>query len=87
MSKSHFENQPSLLVKIYGMFKIEMKNQNYFFLAMENLWFGLDMENQKTYDLKGSAANRFVKNDQNVVLLDTNFKLDRNSEPIPLKRE
>ena len=35
---------------------------------MENLFFGLDMENQKTYDLKGSITNRFVKNEKKVTV-------------------
>lgn len=35
------------------------------------------------YDLKGSELNRWEKK-VNKVLLDTNFILDRNSEPIVL---
>ena len=64
MYSNHFENKHSLLGKIYGMFKIEMPDKNdQYFLAMENLFFGLDMNNQKIYDLKGSKTNRYDKKD------------------------
>ena len=52
---------------------------------MNNLYFGLNSKDLKTYDLKGSERNRFIsfpkKGD---TLQDTNFKIDRNGEPIPV---
>ena len=53
---------------------------------MENLFFGLPKGSDLVvYDLKGSELNRMVTNPKKRdTLLDTNFKVDRNSEPIPL---
>ena len=56
---------------------------------MDNLYYGLP-ENAiiKTYDLKGSKRNRWVKDPtKSSTLLDTNFKVDRNGEPIPVKAQ
>ncbi len=55
---------------------------------MDNLYDGLDTEtgNLKSYDLKGSKRNRFVSHPkENTTLWDTNFKIDRNGEPIAVK--
>jgi hypothetical protein len=38
------------------------------------------------YDLKGSETNRW-ETKKKKVLLDTNFKVDRNGEPLPVARE
>jgi len=38
------------------------------------------------YDLKGSETNRWETRKKKV-LLDTNFKLDRNGEPIPVFKD
>jgi len=54
------------------------------------LYYGISKEknNIKTYDLKGSIRNRFVDHPKShSTLLDTNFKVDRNGEPIPVKAE
>lgn len=36
------------------------------------------------YDLKGSESNRFLKDENEPTLLDTNFRIDRNAEPLPI---
>jgi len=54
---------------------------------MENLNLGLENSEQLVrYDLKGSENKRYIIKEQKIgkVLLDTNFKLDFNSRPIPL---
>ena len=89
MYNSQFEGKPSLLVKIYGMFEIKMFNKEiYYFIVMENLLLGMNTnENKlKIYDLKGSKINRFKFKNEGV-LLDTNFKIDRNSEPIAINKD
>lgn len=51
---------------------------------MENLFFGIpDSKDISVYDLKGSETNRFLKKPGGT-LLDTNFKIDRNAEPLPI---
>ena len=97
-----FHKMPSVLMKILGVYKIKIKKTDkgqtkveYFFLMMmENLNYGLNAEKEKikTYDLKGSSINRYIKKKEkkeknNIVLLDTNFKKDFNNEPIPLKKD
>ena len=93
MSKCFFHSQPSCLVKILGAFKIitfdssEMKKTKRYFIVMENLNLGLEnTEDLVRYDLKGSENKRYVMKENKIgkVLLDTNFKLDFNSRPIPL---
>ncbi len=83
------DNRPTLLTKIFGMYKIQIKKDKvYYFIVMDNLYFGLDSPNLKTYDLKGSELNRFVQfPKKGTTLLDTNFKIDRNGEPIPVKAD
>lgn len=78
------EQKESLLAKIYGIFEIAIQNNTFYFIAMENLFYGLNGE-LEIYDLKGSEKNRFVKSlKKNQTLLDTNFKIDKNNEPIGL---
>ena len=59
-----------------------------YFIAMENLFFGIH-PSPKVYDLKGSELNRFISkvSEGNQTLLDTNYRVDRNGEPLPLKAE
>ena len=52
---------------------------------MENLKMGVDCTNLRMYDLKGSQSNRFVKGKS--VGLDTNFRVDLNGEPLPIKEK
>ena len=81
------EDKPSLLTKIFGIFEIQntLKVSSYY-IGMENLFLNIE-PNVKVYDLKGSELNRFVIPQEGVIqtLLDTNFKLDRNSQPLPIK--
>lgn len=56
-------------------------------VIMENLFFGIpDSPYISVYDLKGSESNRFLKKVSGT-LLDTNFKIDRNAEPLPIQKE
>ncbi|CAD8163062.1 unnamed protein product [Paramecium pentaurelia] len=88
MHRHFYESQkPSLLCKIFGMYEIRDKGSPEFYLIMENLYYGIG--NQKdllVYDLKGSETNRWEKK-VNKVLLDTNFIIDRNAEPILIQNE
>ena len=63
-------------------------------MMMENLnhGFNVNKERIKSYDLKGSTINRYIKKKErkekdNLVLLDSNFKEDYNNEPIPLEKD
>jgi len=42
------------------MYEIFIDNDKYCYIIMDNLYFGLNETNLKTYDLKGSESNRFV---------------------------
>ena len=42
MWRLSYENKPSLLSKIYGMFEVRSKNHTGFYLAMENLFCGMN---------------------------------------------
>lgn len=69
------------------MFEIRDRGTTEYYLVMENLYFGMgDTSNLLVYDLKGSETNRLEKKKKGV-LLDTNFRIDRNSEPIPIIKE
>jgi hypothetical protein len=82
-----YESKPSLLVKILGMFEIREKNSIGYYLVMENLFMGMSPTVElKVYDLKGSETNRW-ETKKKKVLLDTNFKVDRNGEPLSIARE
>ena len=97
-----FHKMPSVLMKILGVYKIKIKKtengqtriENYYLMMMENLNYGFNgnLDNIKSYDLKGSTINRYVKKKEkkfkdNIVLLDSNFKKDFNNEPIPLEKD
>jgi len=85
---SSTDKQMSLLMKIYGAYEIHDEKKTRYFIAMENLFFGMG-PNVRVYDLKGSEVNRYItkKEDEKTTLLDTNFKVDRNGAPIPIKAE
>lgn len=76
---------PSLLTKIYGMFEISIKDgDKYHYILMENLFY--DINPTRIYDLKGSESNRYIAHPKpGKTLLDTNFKIDQNGEPICLE--
>ena len=52
---------------------------------MENLFYGIPASCPDiiTYDLKGSQRNRW-KPANSKTLLDVNYRIDRNSEPLPI---
>ncbi|KRX10436.1 Zinc finger, FYVE/PHD-type [Pseudocohnilembus persalinus] len=83
-----FESKPSLLAKIYGMLHVKIQNRDLYMVIMENLFFGIPAKEPyiSVYDLKGSETNRFLKSVSST-LLDTNYKIDRNSEPLPVNKE
>ncbi len=85
MWKVEYENKESIMSKIFGLYEISINNNTYYYMVMENLFLGLKNENLKIFDLKGSELNRFVKKTKNgQTLLDTNFKIERNNEPLAL---
>ncbi|EDW85898.1 uncharacterized protein Dwil_GK23306 [Drosophila willistoni] len=78
LAKSQHLQLPTLLAKIFGVFKVSIKKKDFFveksLLVMENLFYGCDISNK--YDLKGSERNRLVDTThQNgeIVLLDENL--------------
>lgn len=80
---SQVKRQPSLLVKIYGLYEIRIAGKDpTYHIVMENAFVDLNIHDKfiKIYDLKGSETNRLATSGE--VLLDTNFKIDRNGEPI-----
>lgn len=84
MNRHFLKDKASLLCKILGMYEIRDKGASEFYLVMENLYYGMgDPKDLRVYDLKGSETNRWEKK-LNKVLLDTNFIVDRNAEPIPI---
>lgn len=75
----------SIMTKIFGLYEVSINNTTYYYMVMENLFYGLNNENLTIFDLKGSETNRFVKKTKNgQTLLDTNYKLERNNEPLAL---
>ncbi|EDW02504.1 putative 1-phosphatidylinositol 3-phosphate 5-kinase [Drosophila grimshawi] len=81
------KDQPTLLAKIFGVFKVSVKNKDTFvektLLVMENLFYGCDISNK--FDLKGSERNRLVDpNNTNgeIVLLDENLVQMSWSKPL-----
>lgn len=79
----------SLLAKIFGIFEVNMRGKVHNCVVMQNIFFRLNMKKVVVYDLKGSEANRFAvpKEGKGFTGLDTNFKVDRNSEPLSLPAE
>ena len=57
-----------------------------YFIAMENLFYGMSGD-LITYDLKGSQLNRWNQKAGSKTLLDTNYRIDRNGEPMPILYE
>lgn len=83
-------NQPSLLNRIHGAFQINFPNKTFYYLCMDNLLAGVETTNipWRQYELKGCMQNRYLVKDRlHRALLDNNFHIDRNNEPLPLKIE
>ena len=92
-NKYFFFKMPSSLVKVVGAYKIKIKStkkNTIYCVIMENLNYLLksDKTSILTYDLKGSSANRYIKEKENGrVLMDTNFIEDFCGEPLPLDQK
>jgi 1-phosphatidylinositol-3-phosphate 5-kinase len=78
LSNALFQQVPTILGKIFGVFKVRFKNgtkdvtQN--LVVMENLFYDRASTISRIYDLKGSKRSRYVRNPiQNEVLLDENL--------------
>ncbi|XP_034653485.1 putative 1-phosphatidylinositol 3-phosphate 5-kinase [Drosophila subobscura] len=78
---------PTLLAKIFGVFKVSVKKKDSFVersvMVMENLFYGCEISNK--FDLKGSERNRLVDptNQQGeIVLLDENLVQMSWSKPL-----
>jgi 1-phosphatidylinositol-3-phosphate 5-kinase len=90
VAKSKFQDQPTALVKILGIYQISWEKGNgerrnpVSFIAMPNLFFRRRIA--KTFDLKGSTRNRLadVKPGDSGTLLDANFLQFTNNFPILL---
>lgn len=82
MFKHSYEDKPSVLIKIFGMFEKKYKNNSVYYIVMENLFYGMPSE-RTVYDLKGSEAKRWNRKGGST-LLDTNFIIDQNGEPLPV---
>ena len=81
-------NKDTFLSKIVAV--VEMKHgkeDKRFLVVMEGITYGMNVnDSTKTYDLKGSKMNRFLKtNIKSKTNLDTNFLLERNGDPIVLQ--
>ena len=50
---------------------------------MENLFYGMSGD-LITYDLKGSTKKRWNRKVGSKTFLDTNYRIDRNGEPLPI---
>ena len=98
MSKFLFHKKASILAKILGAYKILIRDKNedikYHLILMENINYGIISKNTKfncpdsnirVYDLKGSNLRRYIdetKTKPGKVLLDSNFILDFDREPV-----
>jgi len=40
------------------MFELNLQGKHHYYVVMDNLLYGLNPQNLKTYDLKGSESNR-----------------------------
>ncbi|KAH8233686.1 hypothetical protein KR026_011308 [Drosophila bipectinata] len=87
IDKCQQQQLPTLLAKIFGVFKVSVKTKDSFVersvMVMENLFYGCDIDSK--FDLKGSERNRLVDptNQQGeIVLLDENLVQMSWSKPL-----
>lgn len=81
-------NKDTFLSKILALVEIKYgKEDKKYLVIMEGITYGMNAsDHTKTYDLKGSKMNRFLKtNIKNKTNLDTNFLLERNGDPLVLQ--
>ncbi|KAL1842525.1 hypothetical protein VTJ49DRAFT_5001 [Mycothermus thermophilus] len=79
MSETLFHDLPSVIAKMFGFFRVYIKNPvtgtecKLDLLVMENLFY--DRSPSRTFDLKGAFRNRKIQStgEQNEVLLDENM--------------
>lgn len=86
--KNQQDSREFLLVKIFGMYEVRVCNKEAaYYIVMENVFIDVPVSEKyiKIYDLKGSETNR-LKN-EGKVQLDTNFKINRNGEPILVTKD
>lgn len=83
------KNPSSLLNKVYGAFQISFLSRTHYYICMENLMAGImEEKGWKQYDLKGSDINRYLVKDRiHRALLDHNFHIERNNEPLFINSE
>ncbi|KAH8402497.1 hypothetical protein KR009_012395 [Drosophila setifemur] len=87
IDKCQQQQQPTLLAKIFGVFKVSVKKKDFFVersvMVMENLFY--DCEIDRKFDLKGSERNRLVDptvQQGEIVLLDENLVQMSWSKPL-----
>ncbi|XP_037956790.1 putative 1-phosphatidylinositol 3-phosphate 5-kinase [Teleopsis dalmanni] len=87
IAKCQQQNHPTLLAKIFGVYKVSVKKKDSYqektLLVMENLFYGCDIKSK--FDLKGSERNRLVDPSNKTgetVLLDENFVQMSWSKPL-----
>ena len=76
-------SKPSVLNKIYGMFEVITQKGSTYYVAMENIFYGMNGD-LLTYDLKGSEKKRWNRKSGSKTFFDTNFRIDRNGEPMAI---
>ena len=66
MAKYLFHKEPSVLAKILGVYKVKSyspqtkKVSKHYIVLMENIFYGINNNTSKAYDLKGSRINRYI---------------------------
>lgn len=68
---------------VYKLYKQRNDKVFTYWIAMENIFHGMSAD-VITYDLKGSELKRWNKKTGRQTLLDTNYRIDRNGEPLPI---
>lgn len=79
----------TFLAKVYAAFTIRQGASSIGYIVMENLYLGTEPEKIRCYDLKGSEKKRWNESisKKTSVGMDTNFRLERNSEFISLEKD
>jgi 1-phosphatidylinositol-3-phosphate 5-kinase len=83
------KNGHSLLAKIYGLYEVNIRGNSFKYVVMQNIFFELEGEPFKVYDLKGSEVNRLElpTKGERFTGLDSNFKIDKNYHPYFMQQE
>ena len=60
------KKQETFMAKILAMFQIQINDKKYYYILMENIFFGIEKDQKvQVYDLKGSQLNRLVIGKEN----------------------